>query len=138
MNLKICLYLMLALSANLFGCSTGTDPSNAGVQKNIDIPYERINGFPYETKPVWLASRGLFYWFVSSDLKSIHYEPCCGEYEIETLRHTSSELTFTVIRSGGFPIDLRNGSRIAASDVVGKKYRAKLEGDHIVRVSQLN
>jgi hypothetical protein len=134
---KLILAVAILLSGSLFGCSTARQHSVETSSTKLDLPYQKINGFPYGTKPVWLGSRGLFYWFISTDLKLIHYEPCCGNYVVDPLRQTKSELIFKIVKSNGIALDLRNGKQLASSDVIGKKYRAKLEGDHIVSVSEI-
>jgi hypothetical protein len=134
MNLKLLLCLALGLSDGLSGCSTAAQHPAAMVPADAGLPYQKINGFSYETKPVWLGSRGLFYWFVSNELKHIYYEPCSGHFDIDPLKVSKSELIFKITGSYGTPIDLRTGKFVAASDVVGKKYAAKLKKDHIVGI----
>lgn len=128
---------VLVLSRALVGCSTAAHRSSTTSSTDADIPYLPINGFPYETKPVFLHSGGIFYWFISADLKRINYEPCCGYYDVDPIQQSKSELVFKIVKSNGLPIDLLNGHQVASSDVVGKKYRAKLKGDHIVSVSEI-
>jgi hypothetical protein len=129
--------LILLLSGTLFGCSTAARRPSPTSPAEPDIPYLTINGFPYETKPVFLSSGGIFYWFISADLKRINYEPCCGYYDVQPLNRSKSELVFEIIKSSGVPLALRNGNQVASSDVVGKKYRAKIKGDHVVSVSEI-
>jgi hypothetical protein len=98
----------------------------------------KITSWPYQTKPRWLADTGgMFYWFVTEDRKMIGYEPCCGMYAIDLLKESGSELIFKVAESHGKPLDLRNGKPIAKSDVVGKRYEAKVQGDQIVAISEV-
>jgi hypothetical protein len=137
MSRKMILCFALVLSGTLFGCSTAAHRSSTTSSKQPDIPYLSNYGIPYETKPVFLSSGGIFYWFISADLKRINYEPCCGYYGVDPIQQSKSVLVFKIVKSYGVPLDLRNGNRVASSDVVGKKYRAKLKGDHIVSVSEI-
>jgi hypothetical protein len=70
-------------------------------------------------------------------LKSVYYEPCAGHYVVEPLRKSKSELVFRIEESYGTAIDLRTGKFVTSFEVVGKTYAAKLEGDHIVGVSEI-
>src|SRR5262245_40807474 len=97
-----------------------------------------ITGWPYQTKPRWLADTGgMFYWYVTEDRKMIGYEPCCGMYAIDLLKESGPELIFTVTESRGRALDLRDGHPIHKSDVIGKKYEARIDGDQIVAVSEI-
>jgi hypothetical protein len=71
-------------------------------------------------------------------LKSVYYEPCIGHFTIEPLKSSRSELIFKIENSTGTPIDLRTGDVMTKSDIVGRTFRAKLEADHIVGVSEID
>ena len=127
--------LALVLSDTLFGCST-VAPRSA---KYAPPAYGGLTiiGSPYQTKPKWLDSGGLFYWFVMQDKKRIYYEPCCGYYDIDLLKEDKKELVFTITGSHGVPLDLLNGREIPKADDIGNEYRAKIKGDQIIAVSAI-
>ena len=135
MNPKLLLYLTLAFSGCLLGCST-VAPRYA---KTALPAYGelKITDSPYQTKPKWLDSGGLFYWFVMQDKKRIYYEPCCGYYDIDLLKEDKKELVFTITESYGVPLDLLSGREIPKAGAIGKQYKAKIKEDQIISVSEI-
>jgi hypothetical protein len=92
-----------------------------------------------ETKPKWIEPGYYFWWFfVKDNFRTIHYEPCAGWYEIELIKKTKSGIDFRIIKVHGIAYDLLSGKKIAEADIVGKQYKAQINGDdQIVAVSQL-
>jgi hypothetical protein len=135
MKSKIILCLALGLSGGLFGCSTA--PHHFAIKDTPDVSKLKITGFPYQTKPRWLDSDGLFYWFFSPDKKMVYYEPCSGNYDVDLLKESKTELIFKITDGSGVLLDLATGRRVAKADVVGKQYTAEIDGDQIVAVSEI-
>lgn len=116
----------LMIATTWFGCLG---------QKGVTVG--QMTFFPYQTKTRRLESGAMFFWFFSQDRKTIIYEPCTGTYGIHLLKESKNEIDFEITESRGIPLALLSGRKVAKSDVIGKQYKAAINGDQISAVSEI-